>query len=154
MRQQLSQPQEGSSEPQPVDELALYLQAAGGVQKKRVFGLGSSCSSYYGGGASSSSSQNNPRNDELEQRVENLQEELRTMREETTQREAEMRRRDEESRDMQRQLRAQRHFQEQMMAYMQSQPGGWNINPAPPQDDEDDNEDDGLDGAHGDWELL
>ena len=141
-----------------MDELALYLEVAGGVQKNRVFGLGSSCSSYYGGdGASTSSSQYNPGNAALEQRVEQLQaelqrnnDELQTMRDESTQREADMRRRDEEvqravaeNRDIQRQLRNQRLIQEQMMTFMQSQSGFTMQQPPPAEDDEDDDEDDG-----------
>ena len=134
-----------------MDELAIYLEAAGGVQKSRVFGLGSSCSSYYSGdGASTSSSQYNPRNAELEQRVEQLQDELQTMRNESTQREADMRRNNDEvqrtvaeNRRIRRQLRAQLHYQEQMMAFLQSQPGFTMQEPPPDEDDEDNDEDDG-----------
>ena len=107
-----------------MDELAIYLEAAGGVQKSRVFGLGSSCSSYYSGdGASTSSSQYNPRNAELEQRVEQLQDELQTMRNESTRNNDEVQRTVAENRAIRRQLRAQRHYQEQMIAFLQSQPG-------------------------------
>jgi hypothetical protein len=151
LRQQLSQPLEGSSEPQPVDETDLYFQAVGGEKKKRVYRMGSSGSSYYGGGSgcASSSSQNNIRNVQLEHRVEQLQEQLQRMEEDS-------RRRDEENRELRQHMDRQNQMNAQWMAFMQS--GGWNVNqPAPPaQNDADDDEDgnngfDGLDdGGHGD----
>jgi hypothetical protein len=139
VREQFSQPQEGSDEPQPVDEAEVYFQAAGGEKKKRVYGMGSSGASYYGGGSRcSSSSQNNIRNVELEGRVEQLQAQLQRMEEESRAREV-----------------RQNQMNDQLMAFMQGH--GWNANPPPPpaqndndEDDEDGNNGNGFDdGGHG-----
>ena len=47
LKEKISQPDEGSSEPREVDEVELYLEAVGGLKMQRVYGLGSEASSVY-----------------------------------------------------------------------------------------------------------
>ena len=49
VRAERSQPVDGSSEPQPVDENSLYYAVVGGHdERNRIYGLGSSQSIFYG----------------------------------------------------------------------------------------------------------
>ena len=47
LKENLSRPSEGSSEPLKVDEFEIYLKAVGGLKKQHVYGLGSEASSLY-----------------------------------------------------------------------------------------------------------
>ena len=132
---QLSQPQEGSSTPQPVDESQLYYQAVGGEKKKRLYGIGSSTSSYYPRSSSSTSS-SIPRNAELELQIQQLQEELHQIRQQQQderrareEQQQEERRAREEQQQQERRAReeqtrddVQRLFDEQMARWMRSNP--------------------------------
>ena len=46
-KENISQSDEGSSEPHEVHEVELYLEAVGGLKMQRVYGLGSEASSFY-----------------------------------------------------------------------------------------------------------
>ena len=140
---QLSQPQEGSSSPQPVDETQLYFQAVGGEKKKRVYGIGSSKASYYPGSSSNTSSSSFTRNAEMELQIRQLQDKLQQM--EQLQEDERMAR--EERDEAERIARAeqmrnevQRLFQEQMdefRRYMPHFPGNNNGSGGQNNDDTD-----------------
>ena len=42
----MSQPEEGSSEPHPVDDNEIFVKNVGGVNKSRLYGIGSEISTY------------------------------------------------------------------------------------------------------------
>ena len=42
----MSQPEEGSSEPRPVDDNEIFVKNVGGVKKSRLYGIGSEISTY------------------------------------------------------------------------------------------------------------
>ena len=43
----MSQPEEGSSKPRPIDDNKIFVKNVGGVKKSRLCGIGSKISTYY-----------------------------------------------------------------------------------------------------------
>ena len=135
MRDQLSQPQDGSTTPQAVNETQLYLDAVGGEKKKRVYGIGSSNSSYYPSSSSSASS-SAPHNAQLELQIKQLQDELHQMRQQHQEERSQMEQQQEEDRRAREQQQAEertarqqqtrdevtRLFNEQMQQWKRSNP--------------------------------
>ena len=68
LKENISQPSEGSSEPLEVDKSEIFLEAAGGVKKQRIYGLGSESSSLYSRYSWSSSSSSRAQQEALELR--------------------------------------------------------------------------------------
>ena len=46
LREEMSQPEEGSSEPRPVDDNEIFVKNVGRVKKSRIYGIGSEISTY------------------------------------------------------------------------------------------------------------
>ena len=46
LREEMSQPEEGLSEPRPVDDNEIFVKNVGGVKKSRLYGIGSKISTY------------------------------------------------------------------------------------------------------------
>ena len=104
LKENISQPSEGSSEPLEVDKSEIFLEAAGGVKKQRIYGLGSESSSLYSRCSWSSSSSSRAQQEALEQEVCQLRETVASqqaqMQETVASQQAEMRLMQEEMRKM------------------------------------------------------
>jgi TolA-binding protein len=96
----------------------------GGEKKKRVYGIGSSNSSYYPGSSSSASS-SAPHNAQLELQIKQLQDELHQMRQQHQEERSQMEQQQEEerrTREQQTRDEVTRLFNEQMQQWMRSNP--------------------------------
>ena len=71
----MSQPEEGSSEPRPVDDNEIFVKNVGGVKKSRLYGIGSEISTYYSIASFSGTSPATGHSHELEDRLQLVQEE-------------------------------------------------------------------------------
>ena len=76
----MSQPEEGSSEPHPIDDNEIFVKNVGGVNKLRLYGIGSKISTYCSissfGGTSPATSYSHG----LEDQLQHVQEENKMLR--------------------------------------------------------------------------
>ena len=75
LREEMSQPEEGSSEPRPVDDNEIFVKNVGGVKKSRLYGIGSEISTYCSIASFSGTSPATGHSHELEDRLQLVQEE-------------------------------------------------------------------------------
>ena len=71
----MSQPEEGSSEPRPVDDNEIFVKNVGGVKKSRLYGIGSEISTYCSIASFSGTSPGTGHSHELEDKLHLVQEE-------------------------------------------------------------------------------
>ena len=76
----MSQPEEGSSEPCPVDDNEIFVKNVGGVKKSRLYGIGSEISTYCSIASFSGTSPATSHSHELEDRLQLVQEENKLLR--------------------------------------------------------------------------
>ena len=76
----MSQPEEGSSEPRPVDDNEIFVKNVGGVKKSRLYGIGSEISTYCSIASFSGTSPATGHSHELEDKLELVQEENKLLR--------------------------------------------------------------------------
>ena len=70
----MSQPEEGSSEPRPVDDNEIFVKNVGGVKKSRLYGIGSEISTYCSIASFSGTSPATGHSLELEDKLQLVQE--------------------------------------------------------------------------------
>src|SRR4051812_29180295 len=88
---QMLQTLDNSSEPVVIDESQLYLKAAAGMNKQRLYGVGSQACSFYPDEAGSSSMSSRMRQAALQEEVNRLQQESELLQEKVRQQHEEMR---------------------------------------------------------------
>ena len=76
----MSQPEEGSSEPRPVDDNEIFVKDVGGVKKSRLYGIGSEISTYCSIASFSGTSPATGHSHELEDKLQLVQEENKLLR--------------------------------------------------------------------------
>ena len=76
----MSQPDEGSSEPCPVDDNEIFVKNVEGVKKSRLYGIGSEISAYYSIASFSGTSPTTGHSHELENQLQLVQEENKLLR--------------------------------------------------------------------------
>ena len=76
----MSQPEEGSSEPRPVDDNEIFVKNVGGVKKSRLYGIGSEISTYCSIASFSGTSPVTGHSHELEDKLQLVQEENKLLR--------------------------------------------------------------------------
>ena len=76
----MSQPEEGSSEPRPVDDNEIFVKNVGGVKKSRLYGIGSEISTYCSIASFSGTSPATGHSHELEDKLQLVQEENKLLR--------------------------------------------------------------------------
>ena len=76
----MSQPEEGSSEPRPVDDNEIFFKNVGGVKKSRLYGIGSEISTYCSIASFSGTSPATGHSHELEDKLQLVQEENKLLR--------------------------------------------------------------------------
>ena len=76
----MSQPEEGSSEPRPIDGNEIFVKNVEGVNKSRLYGIGSEISTYYNIASFSDTSPATGHNHELEDQLQHMQEENKLLR--------------------------------------------------------------------------
>ena len=76
----MSQPEEGSSEPRPVDDNEIFVKNIGGVKKSRLYGIDSEISTYCSIASFSGTSLATGHSHELEDRLQLVQEENKLLR--------------------------------------------------------------------------
>ena len=76
----MSQPEEGSSEPRPVDDNEIFVKNVGGVKKSRLNGIGSEISTYCSIASFSGTSPATGHSHELEDKLQLVQEENKLLR--------------------------------------------------------------------------
>ena len=76
----MSQPEEGSSEPRPIDDNEIFIKNVGGVKKSRLYGIGSEISTYYSIASFSGTSPTTGHSHELEDKLQLVQEENKLLR--------------------------------------------------------------------------
>ena len=76
----MSQLEEGSSEPRPVDDNEIFVKNVGGVKKSRLYGIGSEISTYYSIASFSGTSPKTGHSHELEDKLQLVQEENKLLR--------------------------------------------------------------------------
>ena len=76
----MSQPEEGSLEPRPVDDNEIFVKNVGGVKKSRLYGIGSEISTYCSIASFSGTSPATGHSHELEDKLQLVQEENKLLR--------------------------------------------------------------------------
>ena len=76
----MSQPEEGSFEPRPVDDNEIFVKNVGGVKKSRLYGIGSEISTYCSIASFSGTSPATCHSHELEDKLQLVQEENKLLR--------------------------------------------------------------------------
>ena len=76
----MSQPEEGSSEPRPIDDNEIFVKNVGGVKKSRLYGIGSEISTYCSIASFSGTSPATGHSHELEDKLQLVQEENKLLR--------------------------------------------------------------------------
>ena len=76
----MSQPEEGSSEPRPIDDNEIFVKNVEGVNKSRLYGIGSEISTYDNIASFSDTSPVTGHNHELEDQLQLMQEENKLLR--------------------------------------------------------------------------
>ena len=76
----MSQPEEGSSEPRPVDDNEIFVKNVGGVKKLKLYGIGSEISTYCSIASFSGTSPVTSHSHELEDKLQLVQEENKLLR--------------------------------------------------------------------------
>ena len=76
----MSQPEEGSSEPLPVDDNEIFVKNVGGVKKSRLYGIGSEISTYCSIASFSGTSPATSHSHELEDKLQLVLEENKLLR--------------------------------------------------------------------------
>ena len=76
----MSQPEEGSSKPRPVDDNEIFVKNVGGVKKSRLYGIGSEISTYCSIASFSGTSPATGHSHELEDKLQLVQEENKQLR--------------------------------------------------------------------------
>ena len=131
LREEMSQPEEGSSEPRPIDDNEIFVKNVGGVKKSRLYGIGSEISAYCGIASFSGTSPATGHSHELADKLQLMEEENKLLRDqfkdlqdqhqkiqeknEKTQEEMRKQMQEEMCKQMQ---EMQRHMQEQMKAQL------------------------------------
>ena len=80
LREEMSQPEKGSSEPCPVDDNEIFVKNVGGVKKSRLYGIGSKISTYCSIASFSGISPATGHSHELEDQLQLVQEENKLLR--------------------------------------------------------------------------
>ena len=76
----MSQPEEGSSEPRPVDDNEIFVKNVGGVKKSKLYDIGSEISTYCSIASFSGTSPATSHSHELEDKLQLVQEENKLLR--------------------------------------------------------------------------
>ena len=76
----MSQPEEGSSEPHPIDDNEIFVKNVKGVKKSRLYGIGSEISTYCNIASFSGTSPSTGHSHELEDQLQHVQEENKLLR--------------------------------------------------------------------------
>ena len=71
----MSQPEEGSFEPRPIDDNEIFVKNVGGVKKSRLYGIGSEISTYHNITSFNGTSPATGHSHELEDQLQHVQEE-------------------------------------------------------------------------------
>ena len=119
----MSQPEEGSSEPRPVDDNEIFVKNVGGVKKSRLYGIGSEISTYCSIASFSGTSPATGHSHELEDKLQLVQEENKLLRDQFKDlQEKNEKVQDEMRKQMQEEMCKQMHeMQRQMQEQMKSQ---------------------------------
>ena len=117
LREEMSQPEEGSSEPRPVDDNEIFVKNVGGVKKSRLYGIGFEISTYCGISSSSCTSPATGHSHELENKLQLVQEENKLLRDPFKDLEDQHQKIQEQNEKMQEEMR--KKMQEEMCKKMQ-----------------------------------
>ena len=79
-REEMSQPEKGSSEPRPIDDNESFVKNVGGVKKSRLYGIGFEISTYCSIASFSGTSPVTGHSHELEDQLQLVQEENKLLR--------------------------------------------------------------------------
>ena len=80
LREEMSQPEEGSFEPRPVDDNEIFVKNVRGVKKLRLYGIGSKISTYCSISSFSGTSPATSHSHESENKLQLVQEENKVLR--------------------------------------------------------------------------
>ena len=115
--EEMSQPEEGSSEPRPVDDNEIFVKNVGGVKKSRLYGIGSEISTYCSIASYSGTSPAMGHSHELEDKLQLVQEENKLLRDQFKDLQDQHQKIQEQNEKMQEEMRKQ--MQEEMCKQMQ-----------------------------------
>ena len=122
LREEMSQPEEGSSEPRPVDDNEIFVKNVGGVKKSRLYGIGSEISTYCSIASFSGTSPATGHSHELEDKLQLVQEENKLLRDQFKDLQDQHQKIQEQNEKMQEEMRKQmQEMQRQMQEQMKSQ---------------------------------
>lgn len=122
LREEMSQPEEGSSEPRPVDDNEIFVKNVGGVKKSRLYGIGSEISTYCNIASFSVTSPATGHSHELEDQLQHVQEENKLLRDQFKDLQDQHQKMQEQNQKMQEEMHRQmQEMQRQMQEQMKSQ---------------------------------
>ena len=122
LREEMSQPEKGLSEPRPVDDNEIFVKNVGGVKKSRLYGIGSEISTYCSITSFSGTSPATGHSHELEDKLQLVQEENKLLRDQFKDLQDQHQKIQEKNEKMQEEMRKQmQEMQRQMQEQMKSQ---------------------------------
>ena len=117
LREEMSQPEEGSSEPRSVDDNEIFVKNVGGVKKSRLYGIDSEISTYSSIASFSDTSPATGHSHELEDQLQLVEEENKLLRDQFKDLQYQHQKIQEQNQKMQEEMRKQ--MQEEMRKQMQ-----------------------------------
>ena len=122
LREEMSQPEEGWSEPRPVDDNEIFVKNVGGVKKSRLYGIGSEISTYCSIASFSGTSPATGHSHELEDQFQLVQEENKFFRDQFKDLQDQHEKIQEQNQKMQEEMHRQmQEMQRQMQEQLKSQ---------------------------------
>ena len=123
LREEMSQPEEGSSESRPIDDNEIFVKNVGGGKKSRLYGIGSEISTNSSIASFSGTSPATGHSHELEDKLKLVQEENKLLRDQFNDLQDQHKKIQEQNQKMQEEMRKQmqemqRHMQEQMKSQL------------------------------------